>query len=155
MAATTHTSGSGDDAHGPCANGTNVSVLLHNQREQIEQAESGLLAAMERCKYPEAAHFAIRLALEEAIVNAFRHGHKDKPGVPVRLEYRVDHDRIFLAVEDQGPGFNPDAVPDPTSDERLEIPTGRGLLLMRAYMARVEYMGRGNRVEMDYLRPKA
>lgn len=155
MAATAHTSASGDDARGSCGGGASVSVLLHNRREEIEQAETGLLAAMERCKYPEAAHFAIRLALEEAIVNAFRHGHKDKPGAPVRLEYRVEQERIFLAVEDQGPGFNPDAVPDPTSDDRLEIPTGRGLLLMRAYMARVEYVGRGNRVEMDYERPKS
>ena len=56
--------------------------------------------------------------------------------------------------EDKGPGFKPEAVPDPTLDENLTIPTGRGLLLMRAYMAKVEYVGRGNRVEMVYQRPK-
>lgn len=111
------------------------------------------MGAMTRHGYPDASRFAIRLALEEAIVNAFRHGHKQIPDKPVKLEFDVGHNRVQLAVEDQGPGFNPEVVPDPTLDENLELPTGRGLLLMRAYMARVEYVGRGNRVEMEYRRP--
>lgn len=128
-------------------------MLLRNTREEIERAEESLLSAMARNGYPEASRFAIRLALEEAIVNAFRHGHKAIPNEPVKLEYAVKKESITLSIEDQGPGFNPEVVPDPTLDENLEIPTGRGLLLMRAYMARVEYVGRGNRVEMEYRRP--
>lgn len=128
-------------------------LTLRNSREEIERAEESLLNAMARNGYPEASRFAIRLALEEAIVNAFRHGHKALPNAPVKFEYAVNPQSVSLAVEDQGPGFNPEVVPDPTLDENLELPTGRGLLLMRAYMARVEYVGRGNRVEMEYRRP--
>ncbi len=131
-------------------------LLIPNQREEIERAESLLLAAMERQAYPDAARFAVRLALEESLVNAFRHGHKGLPGdTPARVEFAVTPSTVELAVEDQGPGFTPGDVPDPTLDENLERPTGRGLLLMRAYMARVEYVGRGNRVEMTYKRPAA
>lgn len=129
-------------------------LLIPNRREDIERAEEMLLEAMARHEYPDAARFAVRLALEESLVNAFRHGHKGLPAeTPAKVEFEVRRDRVDLAIEDQGPGFKPEDVPDPTLDENIERPTGRGLLLMRAYMARVEYIGRGNRVEMTYQRP--
>jgi serine/threonine-protein kinase RsbW len=131
-------------------------LLIPNHREEIERAEEMLLDAMARHQYPDAARFAVRLALEESLVNAFRHGHKNLPvDTPAKVEFAVTHDRVELAIEDQGLGFKPEDVPDPTLDENIERPTGRGLLLMRAYMARVEYVGRGNRVEMTYARPPA
>jgi serine/threonine-protein kinase RsbW len=61
----------------------------------------------------------------------------------------------MLAVEDQGPGFDPGSVPDPTLEENLERGSGRGLLLIRAYMASVRYNASGNRLEMIYERPSA
>lgn len=128
-------------------------LRIANRREEIERAESQLISALDRFHYPDAAKFAVRLALEEALVNAFRHGHKDLPeDETVSVEFRVTPDETEMAIEDQGPGFKPEDVPDPTLDENLTVPTGRGLLLMRAYMARVEYVGRGNRVEMLYKR---
>ncbi len=112
-----------------------------------------ILAALTERGYSKAAVFAIRLALEEAVSNAFHHGHRGlPPGTPVRLDYNVDRSRVDLAVEDQGPGFNPQDVPDPTLDQNLEVPTGRGIMLMRAYMSRVEFNERGNRVSMVYER---
>jgi serine/threonine-protein kinase RsbW len=128
-------------------------LLIANKREEIERAERRLVEALDRFKYPDAAKFAVRLALEEALVNAFRHGHKGlPPEAQVSFEFRVGPDRAEMAVEDKGPGFDPGEVADPTLEENLTVPTGRGLLLMRAYMARVEYVGRGNRVEMVYQR---
>lgn len=131
-----------------------LSERILNVREDIDRVEGGLLAAMERHGYADRSRFAVRLALEEALVNAFRHGHKNlPPDEPVLVEYRVSADRVFLAVEDRGPGFTPEAVPDPTLDENLEVPTGRGLLLIRSFMTSVAYIGRGNRVEITYERP--
>lgn len=130
-----------------------ATLHIANRREEIERAEKSLLTALDKFQYPDAAKFAVRLALEEALVNAFRHGHKGlSPDVPVSFEFKVTPDETSMAIEDKGPGFNPGDVPDPTLDENLTVPTGRGLLLMRAYMARVEYVGRGNRVEMVYKR---
>lgn len=135
---------------------SDASVLtITNSREDIDRAESGLLDALTRHGYPEAARFAVRLALEECLVNAFRHGHKGlPPTTPVKFSYQVAPDKLIMEIEDQGPGFNPDQVKDPTLDENLELPSGRGLLLMRAYMTSIEYLGRGNRVRMVYS-PKA
>ncbi len=74
--------------------------------------------------------FAVRLALEEALVNAVEHGE----GSTVSVQCRVTSDEIWVRVVDQGIGFNPDEVPDSTADEHLDTPGGRGILLMRAYM---------------------
>lgn len=129
---------------------------IRGYRPEIDRAQEQVLATLERLGYPDAARFAVRLAMEEALTNAFHHGHKGlPPDETVRMEYRATPDQIEIIVEDKGPGFNPNDVPDPTRDENLEIPTGRGLLLMRAYMAEVEYLGRGNRVRMVYRVPSA
>src|SRR5437868_6226185 len=126
-------------ASGGTPNPEKARLFVANRREEIEHAEQKLISALDRFQYPDAAKFAVRLALEEALVNAFRHGHKNMPNEKVSFEFRVTPDETEMAIEDQGPGFTPEAVPDPTLDENLTVPTGRGLLLMRAYMARVEY----------------
>jgi serine/threonine-protein kinase RsbW len=128
-----------------------VKLVLINRRDEIERVEDGLLKVLEQHGYNESARFAVRLAVEEALSNAFNHGHRNlPPSTPVTFEYSVTPEEIRLRIEDQGPGFQPETVPDPTLDENLELPTGRGLLLMRAYMSSVEYQGRGNCVAMVY-----
>lgn len=91
----------------------------------------------------------VHLALEEAIVNAIRHGNGSDPEKQVCVACCLAVDRLWLEVIDEGPGFNPQAVPDPRDPENLDIPSGRGLLLMRHFMSRVEYHDRGNRVTME------
>lgn len=129
------------------------SETLPNDPEAFRAAESRLLGAIERCGYPEASMFAVRLALEEAVVNGFKHGNRGEPDSTVDLAWEVDPDRVLITVEDQGLGFEPEEVPDPRAPENLERPSGRGIMLMRAYMSSVEYNGAGNRVTMVYERP--
>jgi serine/threonine-protein kinase RsbW len=131
---------------------------LVNNRAEIDAFVSQLLGFLSGRQYPEPSRFAVRLAFEEAISNAFRHGHRDLPGdTPVQVTYSIGHDELTIAVADQGPGFDPSAVPDPTLDENLELPSGRGLMLMRAYMTSVAFErengSRGNRVQLHYRRP--
>lgn len=124
-------------------------------RADAERTIDLIVGALEGHGYTKASVFAVRLALEEAVSNAFHHGHKSLPaGTPVRLDYAVEPAVVTLVIEDRGPGFNPQAVPDPTLDQNLELPSGRGLMLMRAYMTRVEFNERGNRVTMTYSRPQ-
>jgi len=92
--------------------------------------------------------FGVRLALEEAIVNAIRHGHQGDTSKVVQVRYRVDERSLLAEVEDQGRGFNPDSIADPLAEENLEKPNGRGLLLMRNYMDEVCYNARGNCVRL-------
>jgi serine/threonine-protein kinase RsbW len=107
-----------------------------------------LLGVVKRCGYDEACAFAIRLALEEALNNAVRHGNRMDPAKVVEVEYDIDPRRAIITVTDQGEGFNPAGVPDPTTDENLEKPTGRGIMLMRAYMDQVRFNDRGNQVRL-------
>jgi serine/threonine-protein kinase RsbW len=90
----------------------------------------------------------VRLALEEAVVNALRHGNGGDPARRVRVRYCVGPAAVLAEVEDEGPGFDPSRLPDPTLPENRERPGGRGLLLMRHYMTCVRFWGRGNRVTL-------
>jgi serine/threonine-protein kinase RsbW len=133
-----------------------ATLSVVNDAAAIEAAQARIVSVVERHHYPKASIFAIKLSLHEAISNAFRHGHATLAAdVPVRVSYAVTNGKIMLAVEDQGPGFDPGSVPDPTLEENLERGSGRGLLLIRAYMASVRYNASGNRLEMIYERPSA
>jgi serine/threonine-protein kinase RsbW len=122
-------------------------------RARVEEVVGAILSALSRHAYPDASKFALRLAVEESLANAHQHGHRGRPGAPIEVEYRVTDREVVVKVTDQGPGFNPASVPDPTLDENLERPTGRGLMLIRAYMTRVTFNARGNRMTMVYHRP--
>lgn len=138
----------------PSSNQNAALMELSPQRADVERAVGAILGAVARHGYPEASKFAVRLAVEEALSNAFHHGHRELASTPVRLEYRIDAQRVVITVEDQGPGFDPGTVPDPTLDENLERPSGRGLMLIRAFMTRVTFNARGNLITMEYERPE-
>jgi serine/threonine-protein kinase RsbW len=130
-------------------------VLLIDDRGQIDAATERLLNAARGLGYPEASEFALRLAVEEAVRNAIVHGHRDLPGEPVELTWDAKPDAIRITVSDKGPGFKPADLPDPTLDENLRKPSGRGVMLMRSFMSSVEFNDAGNRVTMVYERPGA
>jgi serine/threonine-protein kinase RsbW len=93
--------------------------------------------------------FSIKLALEEALINAIKHGNQLDRAKKVQVLYRVTHGFFEVRVVDEGPGFDPCDVPDPTAIENLERPCGRGLMLMRHYMSEVVYSKTGNCVAMS------
>jgi serine/threonine-protein kinase RsbW len=112
---------------------------------EIEQA----LTAVE---FPESEIFAIRMAVEEALVNAIKHGNQMDQEKSVRVVYQIGPERFEVRITDQGPGFDPSDVPDPTAPENLERPCGRGLLLIRYYMTDVTFDDRGSTIAMFKLR---
>ena len=93
--------------------------------------------------------FSVRLALEEAIVNAIKHGNRLDANKHVHVLCKVSAELMWAQITDQGPGFDPEEVPDCTDDENLDRPSGRGIMLMRCYMSRVEYNDAGNIVVME------
>ncbi len=130
-------------------------MVLGSSTGEIDQAQRSLVLAAEQRGYDRASCFALRLALEEALTNAIRHGNRSDPQKNVTVQYQVDAGRVVIEVEDQGEGFDPQSVPDPTRVENLEIPAGRGIILMRAYMTEVRFTAPGNRVRMIFVRPTA
>ncbi len=67
----------------------------------------------------------------------------------VRISYRLHAERFDVHIVDEGSGFDPNDLPDPTAFENLERPSGRGVTLMRHYMTEVDYNDRGNSVTMS------
>lgn len=127
--------------------------LVHD-RDQIDSAIRQLLEVLVRLGYSESSRFAVRLALEEGLANAFRHGHKGlAPSATVRMQFAAQTAELRVIIRDQGPGFKPGDVPDPTLDENLELPSGRGLMLMKAYMSSVTFNAKGNEVTLVYRKP--
>jgi serine/threonine-protein kinase RsbW len=108
-----------------------------------------LLTALKRENWNAGDIFAVHLAVEEALANAVRHGNHCDDNKHVTLTCRLAADRLLVEVADEGPGFDPDCVPDCTAPENLKRPGGRGIKLMRNYMSRVEYVDGGHRVVME------
>jgi serine/threonine-protein kinase RsbW len=122
--------------------------------QQLPALLADVSRAMERVGYGVADNFAVRLALEEAVVNAVKHGHGHDPRKQVRIWWAVTASAVRLVVEDQGPGFDPSGVPDPCVAENLQCPCGRGLLLINTCMTWVRFNRRGNIVAMCRYRSK-
>lgn len=119
---------------------------------EVRLLQDRLEAALQAAGYTEHEQFAVKLAVEEAAVNAVKHGNQLDPDKKVRVGYTVTPVRFDIRIEDEGPGFNPEDVPDPTTEEGVERPCGRGLLLIRGFMTDVRYHGRGNVVTMSKVR---
>lgn len=99
--------------------------------------------------------FGIEMALEESLNNAIRHGNRLDESKRVLVECKASPHLFWLRVTDEGCGFQPQTVPDCTSDENLHCAGGRGLALIRAYMTSVEYNNCGNCVTMEKTRTPA
>jgi serine/threonine-protein kinase RsbW len=107
-----------------------------------------ILRRAEALGYSEDVRFAIRLAVEEAMINAIKHGNRFDRRKTLTVSADVGERLAAITITDQGPGFDPRTVPDPTADENLEKPCGRGIMLMRAYMDEVAFNPRGNAVRL-------
>ncbi len=126
-------------------------IIVPNDLSAAKEPERLILEEVEACGYSENATFAIKLALEEAFTNAFRHGNRCDPGKHITVRYKVDQERIEIQVCDEGNGFEPGDVPDPTQPEYIDRPHGRGIMLMRAYLDKVEFSKDGNSVRLVIL----
>jgi serine/threonine-protein kinase RsbW len=82
------------------------------------------------------------------MVNAMKHGNQLDRSKKVRVSFHIAEDTFYIRIGDEGKGFDPFDVPDPTEEENLERPCGRGLLLMRYYMNDVKFQDRGTTVVM-------
>lgn len=123
-------------------------MVIPSRLSETQRVTEPLLKQIEDRGYPEKIVFAIRLAIDEALTNAIRHGNCNDPGKQVEVAWSVTDQQVSITVTDEGCGFHPDHLPDPTEEENLERPCGRGVLLMQTYMTNVKFNKRGNQVTM-------
>ena len=123
-----------------------IKIVIPTDPSQLGRTVEAIMDRLKRLNYGERSQFAIRLCLEEALINAMKHGNRMDRSKTITVACQADEREVRLSVEDQGDGFMPEAVPDPRNPENLEVAHGRGLLLMYSYMDSVEYCEKGNRV---------
>ncbi len=117
-----------------------------------QAVQERIVKRLEELEFSSRDLFGMRLALEEALVNAIKHGNRMDRNKHVEIFCQIHQDSVHIEVEDEGPGFHLNDVPDPTADENLDRPCGRGIMLMRSFMNHVEYNERGNRVTLQKIK---
>jgi serine/threonine-protein kinase RsbW len=126
-----------------------LAFTIHSRLEERLEVQRQILAACQDQGLCGNNFFAVKLALEEALVNAIKHGNRLDAQKIVRIEARISSRVVKIVIEDQGCGFDRRCVPDPTTDENLERCSGRGILLIESYMNRVKWDRGGRRLTME------
>lgn len=126
----------------------NCSMVVASRQSAVTQVCDQILARLRDNSYSKDDIFAIHLTLEEAFLNAVKHGNKSDPTKKVIIDYSITPDKIEVSITDEGCGFKPEDVADPREGEGLFKPGGRGLLLMNSYMDVVRFNKQGNSVYM-------
>jgi serine/threonine-protein kinase RsbW len=108
-----------------------------------------LLGHLKSLRWSRHDIFSVHLAVDEALVNAHRHGNQLDPAKHIRFCCRASPKKVRVEITDEGPGFDPGKLPDPTDSAHLLRPCGRGVMLMRAFMSRVEFLNGGNHVVLE------
>ena len=107
---------------------------------------------LQRCRtcetYQQRLRLNFRVGLTEALSNAMLYGNAHDPSKNVRVEVTVEKGRLQARVTDEGTGFDPSAIPDPTEPENILKGSGRGLFLMRQLLDEVSYNDQGNQVTL-------
>src|SRR5262245_45019427 len=133
----------------PGSNGSRPLVFtIPSDPAASRDVQKAIMDRVESLHYGEQTRFAIRLALEEGIMNAIKHGNKHDPSKTVHVEAKVTPRSTEITIEDEGSGFKRESVPDPCADENLLKCSGRGILLIEAYMDKVQFTRGGRRVKM-------
>jgi serine/threonine-protein kinase RsbW len=136
----------------PTGHGAALDVVIPSDPAEARRVQDDIERTLKSLRFEDRDIFSIKLALEEALVNAIKHGNQMDRSKKVRISCRINPERFDIDIADEGNGFDPEDVPDPMSAENLERPCGRGLLLMRHYMSEVVFHPPGNRLSMSKLR---
>jgi len=107
--------------------------------EAVGEAADAVSEFMKSIGVGEDVAFGVDMAVREAITNAVVHGNKLDAAKDVQLRLRTTPDGFEITVHDQGAGFDPNSVPDPTKDENILKTSGRGIFFMRNFMDEVSW----------------
>jgi serine/threonine-protein kinase RsbW len=127
----------------------NFEISIPSTTAEGQAVQARIVQRLEELQYPPRDVFGVRLALEEALVNAIKHGNRMDPQKKVYIGCWISVERVRIHIQDEGGGFRLEDVPDPTAEENLERPCGRGIMLMRSFMTHIEYNAAGNAVVLE------
>jgi serine/threonine-protein kinase RsbW len=121
---------------------------LKSTEAEVKKVSSEVLKTLEDNEFGEDMIFAVHLSLEEAFINAIKHGNHGDPQKKILADCLITPEKLDISITDEGFGFDPNGVPDPRCNGNLYRSCGRGVLLIQSYMDVVEYNSRGNCIHM-------
>ncbi len=124
-------------------------IEIPSEDRNIKKVSSEILASLSPYKVDEHRLFDIKLCVEEAVRNAIIHGNNADKKLRVKVNYWINDDKLSIEVEDEGPGFDPDLIPDPTKDSNIMKESGRGVRLIRKLMDKIDFNEKGNKIRME------
>ena len=126
--------------------------IIDSVQAETETPKRAIISELERWSFNQEDLFAVKLALEEALTNAVRHGNAGDASKKITVRYAVNEEKAVIVIRDEGAGFVPEDVPDPTAPDRIPLPSGRGIMLIRTYMDEVSYRDSGREIRVVKLR---
>ena len=115
-------------------------LSLPSRIDTIATAAAAVAEFVGRNGVGDDAAFGIDMAVREAVTNAVLHGNRQDETKTVDIVLKSSPDAVEISVHDQGPGFNPEDVPDPTANENILKTSGRGIFFMRTFMDEVDWL---------------
>src|SRR5216684_7652305 len=132
-----------------------LELSLRSQVGAISPFVDTLMHLIRKCKWVSGNEEDVEIALREALANAVIYGNHEDPGKQVYVGCRGGTDEVSIVVRDEGQGFDPDNVPDPTASENIKSAHGRGIYLMKTLMDEVRFERGGTVVYMRKSRREA
>jgi sigma-B regulation protein RsbU (phosphoserine phosphatase) len=114
--------------------------------EEMDRATSFIMSAMDSLGYADENIRKMKIILTELFANAIYHGNKGDHSKKVIVGHTIDKDKVIISIMDEGDGFDPSMIPDPTLPENLIKDCGRGIYIVRNYTDKIEFNKKGNRV---------
>jgi serine/threonine-protein kinase RsbW len=125
--------------HGKKAAATSVKLVIPSDLRLVDLVHSASEKIAEVAGFNADDGLNVGLAVREAVINAIVHGNREDPGLEVQVTLTAGSDGLEAKIRDQGGGFDPSETPDPTAKNRVLETSGRGLLLMKAFVDDVRF----------------
>ncbi len=131
-------------------------MTLESELSSVDPVETKAEALAREAGFDEDTASQIAMVVREAVINAILHGNKKDPAKQVQWSYELSDDALKFKIADEGPGLDPDSVPDPLAPENILRSSGRGIFLMKAIMDEVHFhqLNPGTEIEMIKYRAK-
>ena len=125
-----------------------MEIIISNDSHLLKETSKKLISNLKERQIDEEIIFDIHVGFEEALRNAMIHGNKSNPGKKVKVYTEISDEKVTISVEDEGKGFDPNKLPDPTVGENLLKESGRGVYLIKHLMDESRYENDGRKVIM-------
>jgi serine/threonine-protein kinase RsbW len=125
-----------------------ITESIPSRLDMIPDFVSGIIERLLFLPLDEDVIFSVKLCLHEAVINAVEHGNKLDSRLTVTVVIAIEKNMLIAEVTDRGEGFDFKKIPDPTSQENMFKPEGRGIFLIRHLMDKVSFLNKGRTVKM-------